>query len=45
MEGYGQCLVLVDVFGTISREEGWEEWVLLLPPGVETWGASFPGVV
>ena len=20
-------------FGTISREEGWEEWVLLLPPG------------
>ena len=27
--------------GTISREEGWEEWVLLLPPGSRTCGASF----
>ena len=27
--------------GTISREEGWEVWVLLLPPGYRTWGASF----
>ena len=28
-------------FGTISLEEGWEEWVLLLPPRARTWGASF----
>ena len=31
----------VTVIGTISREEGWKVWVLLLPPGARTWGASF----